>query len=145
MPDNPTVIFTEPRKVVIEERPMPTPQSGQLLIRSRSTLISTGTELTILSGEYPPDSHWSRYGKLPFVAGYSNVGEVTAVGAGVDAEWIGKRVATHGPHARYVTASAESARRIPHDALPDEQAAFFTIAEIVMNGVRRSHLQWGEA
>src|SRR5207302_5766520 len=90
--ENPTVVFTEPGKVVIEDRPKPPPNRGQLLIRTRRSLISTGTELTILSGDYPPDSHWSRYGKLPFVAGYSNVGEVIDVGAEVDAAWIGKRV-----------------------------------------------------
>jgi 2-desacetyl-2-hydroxyethyl bacteriochlorophyllide A dehydrogenase len=142
---NPTVVFTQPGKVILEDRPMPSPKAGELLIRTRRTLISTGTELTILRGEYPPDSVWSSYGKMPFVPGYDNIGEVIEVGEGVDRDWVGRRVATYGPHARFVTASAASARTIQREEVTDEHAAFGTLAEIVMNGVRRSHLQWGEA
>ncbi len=51
MDSNPTVVFTQPRQVVIEQREELTPAKDQLLIRTRVTLISTGTELTILNGE----------------------------------------------------------------------------------------------
>ena len=34
---------------------------GEVLIKTRVTLISTGTELTAYMGEFPPDSSWSRY------------------------------------------------------------------------------------
>jgi len=144
MTANPTVVFTGPCQVVLEDWEVPTPGPGDLLIRTRATLISTGTELTILEAKYPPDSQWSRYGKFPFVAGYDNVGEVVAVGAGVEEAWLGRRVATYGPHARFVCLPAAGARVI-RDEVPDEEAAFFTIAEIVMNGVRRGRVTWGEA
>lgn len=144
MKDNPTVVFTEPKHVVIENRPMPAPGDGAMLIQTLKTLISTGTELTILNGEFPRDSAWSAYGRFPFVPGYNNIGVVVDVGKNVDRSWIGRRVASYGPHAAYVVLSPESVRVVHRDIL-DEEAAFFTIAEIVMNGVRRGEVCWGES
>jgi len=141
---NPTVVFEQPRKVVIEDRPIPVPGKGELLIRTSVTLISTGTELTILRGEFPPDSAWGQYGRFPFTPGYDNIGKVVDVGPDVDRKWIGSRVASYGPHAMYVKESVESVRTV-HREIPDDQAVFFTIAEIVMNGVRRSRAEWGDS
>lgn len=143
-PTNPTIVFTAPKRVEIECRQIPAVESGQVLVRTRKTLISIGTELTVLSGEYPEGSKWSKFSKYPFVPGYDNIGEVITVGEGVDRALIGRTVATYGFHARYVTIPAASLRMV-HREIPDEQAAFFTIAEIVMNGVRRGAAQWGEA
>lgn len=141
---NPTVVFPAPKCVEIQSRPIPRPEPGQVLIRTRYTLVSIGTELTVLNGEYPPGSAWARYGTFPYVPGYNNIGEVVALGQGVDPSLMGQTVATYGTHARYVTAPVPALRRF-HRTVPEEQAAFFTIAEIVMNGVRRSSLQWGES
>lgn len=145
MPVDPVVVFKSPKQVIVEDRPRPAPARGELLIRTRRTLISTGTELTVLAGGYAADSAWAQYcGKFPFDPGYNNVGVVEAAGEGVDAAWVGRRVASYGPHAAWVVQAAASVHRIP-DAVPDERAAFWTIAEIVMNGVRRGGVQWGEA
>ena len=141
---NPTIIFSAPRSVVIEDRPLPSPSSGDLLIRTRCTLVSTGTELTLLTADYPRDSAWAKLARYPIRAGYNNIGDVVAVGPGVDPEWVGRRVATYGKHARFAKRPADSALPVRSDVL-DEDAAFFTIAEIVMNGVRRSGATWGEA
>jgi 2-desacetyl-2-hydroxyethyl bacteriochlorophyllide A dehydrogenase len=137
-------VFKEPGTVVIEDRQKPVPGPGEILIQTRATLISIGTELTILRGEFPPDSAWSRYGRFPFVPGYNNIGEVVDVGSAVAPDWLGRKVATYGPHARYVCAATASARPVPPD-IADEHAVFFTIAEIVLNGVRRSQVQLGES
>ena len=55
---NPSVVFTEPGVVAFRDAPVPRPGPGEVLLRTRRTLISTGTELTILSGKFPPDSAW---------------------------------------------------------------------------------------
>lgn len=141
---NPTVVFAEPGRAVLEDRPMPSPLENELLIRTQTTLISTGTELTILKGEYPEGSYWASYGKLPFLPGYDNVGVVVEVGGSVGSEWVGKKVATYGTHARYVTFDSELARPIERP-IPDEEAVFFSISDIVMNGVRRAGVRWGES
>jgi threonine dehydrogenase-like Zn-dependent dehydrogenase len=144
MPTNPTIVFAAPRVVRLEDRPRPQPADGQLLIRTSRTLISQGTELTILSAEYPPGSYWADYGRLPFEPGYDNVGTVVEVGPGVPRSWLGTKVGTYGQHAAYTLSDPQTVRPIDRD-IPDEQAVFFTIAEIVMNGVRRAQTTWGEA
>jgi hypothetical protein len=58
--NNPTVVFLEPKQVTIEDRPMPSPGDNGLLAQTKRTLISTGTELTILNGEFPKDSAWAQ-------------------------------------------------------------------------------------
>lgn len=141
---NATIVFTAPGKVQIQEQDRPAPGPNEVLIRTRQTLISIGTELTILSGEYPPDSYWARYGKFPYYPGYNNIGQIVEIGPGVDNGRLGQRVATYGRHAAYVVCNVEGLRMIPSD-VPDEEALFFTFAEIVMNGIRRSRLEWGEA
>lgn len=144
MDKNPTIVFVKPAEVSLENREKPSPGKGELLIKTRCTLISTGTELTILSGEFPQNSAWSGYGKFPFIPGYDNVGEIIDVGTDVDRNWIGKRVATYGRHSLYVVVNTQSAQLI-HREIRDEQAVFFTIAEIVMNSVRRSNVRFGES
>lgn len=144
MSKNPTVVFAEPKKVVIEDRDIPSPQGGELLIETQCTLISTGTELTILNGEFPKVSRWADYGKFPFVAGYNNIGRVVEVGKGVEKNWIGSKVATFRPHAKYVLFNAADTQPIQHENVPDEQGAFFHIMLFSMNSVRRSNVRMGE-
>jgi NADPH:quinone reductase-like Zn-dependent oxidoreductase len=36
---NPTIVFTQPRQVAIEDREMPSPGEGELLIKTRMTMI----------------------------------------------------------------------------------------------------------
>ena len=143
MPTNPTVVFTDVETVTVEERSVTDPGPEEVLVRSARTLVSTGTELTVLSGDVPPGSTWDDHIEYPFTPGYNNVGTVVEVGDAVESLSEGQRVATYGSHAKYVCAEASACRPVP-DAVTDEEATFFTIAEIVMNGVRRSDLGWGE-
>ncbi len=140
---NPTVVFTAPGQVAVEDRPLPVPTAGQVLIQTRRTLISTGTELTILNGQFPPQSRWADYGRFPFVPGYDHIGEVVEVGPEVDRAWLGRKVGSYAAHAAYVLGRPAALRPV-HREVPDEEAAFFTLAEIAMNGVRRGQVTWGE-
>ena len=139
---NPTVVFPEPGEVVLRDRERPSPGPGEVLVETDTTLVSTGTELTVLSGEYPEGSNWDEYGEYPFTAGYVNVGTVVEAGAAADLA-AGTRVATWSPHAAYVTAGADECVVVP-DAISDEEASLFAIAQVVMNGLRRGRVEWGE-
>jgi len=140
--DNPTVVFPGPQEVEIEDRERPAPAADEVLVETATSLVSTGTELTILSGDYPEESVWDDYGTYPFDAGYANVGTVVEAGAAADIS-PGTRVATWSPHAAYVTARATDCVVVP-DAVTDDQASLFAIAQIVMNGIRRGRVTWGE-
>ncbi|WP_255171481.1 zinc-dependent alcohol dehydrogenase [Natrononativus amylolyticus] len=144
MTTNHTVVFTDVESPAIEERPVPKPEADQVLIRSNRTLVSTGTELTALAGDVPRGSSWDDHIEYPFTPGYNNIGTVVETGDDVASVSTGQRVATYGGHAEYVCTAAAACRPIP-DGVTDDEATFFTIAEIVMNGVRRSDLTWGES
>jgi 2-desacetyl-2-hydroxyethyl bacteriochlorophyllide A dehydrogenase len=141
---NPAVVFTAPGEVALRDVPVGEPGPGEVLLRTRRTLISTGTELTILSGKFPADSAWGRYGRFPFLAGYSAVGEVAAVGAGVHRVKVGDLVAASTPHARYAAASADSL--VPASEAADllDFLPFCTLGQTAMNGVRRSGAGLGD-
>lgn len=140
---NERVVFEGHGEVAVREADVPDPDPDEVCIRSARTLISTGTELTILTGEYEAGSDWADVAEFPFYPGYDNVGRVVGVGDNVEGFIVGDRVAGYGAHARYATVDADACRPVP-DGVSDDEAAFFTIAEIVMNGVRRGRLTWGE-
>ncbi len=141
---NPTVVFTGPEQVVLEDRPIPEPGAGEVVLNSICSLISIGTELTALSGKYPEGSVWEACFPYPHLPGYNNIGTVIAVGEGVEPALIGEKYASWGNHAAYVLQKTDELYPV-NDDVPDDQAVLFTIAQIVMNAIRRSGLAWGEA
>jgi 2-desacetyl-2-hydroxyethyl bacteriochlorophyllide A dehydrogenase len=142
--ENVFVVFAKQNTVTLESGPVPQPKEGEVLIRTRKTLISTGTELTRLSGEFPKDSVWAGYSVYPTRSGYDNIGVIIGVGKSVSKELVGKRVGTYGEHARFVVSRADELRFV-RDDVSDDEAVFYTIAEIVLNGVRRANVRLGDA
>lgn len=140
---NKTIVFPEPGEVIIEERPIPEPEEDEVLIRTEYSLISIGTELTLMSGEYPDNSRWEEYGGFPYIPGYDNIGVVEDVGDNIEHPSVGDRVATQGEHAAYVCVPSTDCHPVP-SSVSGPEASFFTIAEIAMNGIRRGDLTWGE-
>ena len=137
-----TVIFTEPYKAEIQEIDCPKPGKSEVLIRTEQTLISTGTELTFLTGECPEKSKWSEYIHYPQKSGYSNVGIIEEVGEGVSKDLIGKRVASFSGHSQYVIVNVNELRMINYEIKPEE-ATFFALAETTINGIRRTGIELG--
>src|ERR687884_322753 len=85
--------FIGPGQVELERQPVRPPGPGQVLIETRRTLISTGTELIALHRRFEPGSHWDRWVQYPFSPGYSSAGIVREVGEGVENLKPGDRVA----------------------------------------------------
>src|SRR5947207_2776947 len=144
MPAGHRVVFRAPRQVALEEQEWGEPGPGQVLLQTESTLISTGTELTALSGDFPPGSRWAEYIQYPCGVGYSNAATVVAAGEGVEHVRPGDRVASTSAHATYALRRAADLWPVPAE-VDAEAAAFATLAEIVMGGVRRSRLAFGES
>lgn len=145
MPEkNLQIVFTGAQNAELVEAPIPRPEPGRVLLRSKVTLISTGTELSIYSGRGPKGSAWDVFGKYPYYPGYDCVGEVVETGEGVDESLLGATVAGWGLHSRYTAVEEQHVEVMPEGVSADA-AVFQTIAEIVMNGVRRPGVQWGES
>ena len=154
---NSVIVFPKAGEAVLEETEIPGLGEDQILIRTRVSMISTGTELTAFCGEFPADSTWAKFFHCPYYPGYNNIGDVVAVGSERNRHMLGQRVATNGNHAAYVIQTLQpdandgytQARGrteyfpVP-ETLTDEEAVFFVIPQIVMNGIRASKINWGE-
>jgi predicted dehydrogenase/threonine dehydrogenase-like Zn-dependent dehydrogenase len=155
------------------EVPAPSARPGGLLVATRCSLISTGTERTkIVTGEQNllqksrarPDlvkkvvdrarteGVRSAVGvardRLNALApiGYSAAGVVVEVGRGVDDFAPGDRVACGGEganHAEILAVQKHLAARIP-DGVSFEDAAYATIGAIALHGVRQAQAALGE-
>jgi len=81
-------VLRGPRDVLVEERPVPTPGPGEVLVEIASV------------GACGSDTHFYEHGRIgqvevryPRVLGHEASGRIVAVGGGVDPERIGERVA----------------------------------------------------
>src|SRR5690242_212370 len=110
---NHEIWFNGPGAVEIRSSEIPCPGPGEVLIRTRATLISAGTELALLRGPVFSGSAWSDFARFPRRVGYSNVGEVFAVGVGVADSLKGALVASRGCHAAWVLRDAADIRLVP--------------------------------
>ncbi|MEM3815942.1 MAG: zinc-binding dehydrogenase [Candidatus Bathyarchaeia archaeon] len=138
------VVFPVANSVEIEEFDVREPSEGEVLIESVATLISTGTELTALTGDFPKPSAWSMYVKYPFIPGYSCVGRIIMCGANVKGFKTGDLVAATSPHATHTTIRADQIMSVP-EGINVEEACFHTIAAGVMNSIRLAKVSLGES
>ena len=138
--------MTEPRRVVvpapgsvsIERFNLPQPGPSQILLRARTTLISPGTERAFFLALPNTDAAY------PLYPGYSMIGEVMAMGEGVEGLRVGDRVACAAPHASHALAAAADCQIAPTD-LSDERAVFFNMLAIAMQGIRKARIELGES
>lgn len=154
----------------LTEVPAPQVKRGCVLIHTRCSLISPGTERMMLDfgkanwidkarqqpdkvkmvlQKIKTDGFWPTYeavqSKLdqPLALGYSNVGEVIAVGEGVTQFKAGDRVVSNGPHAEMVCVPQNLCAKIP-DGVSYEQASFTVLGAIALQGVRLLNPTLGE-
>lgn len=138
------VVFTAPLQVEILDRGIKHDLlPGEIRVKTTRTLISTGTELTVLRGRHTPGSVWDKLFEYPWDAGYCNVGVVLEVAKDVTEFKPGNRVSSTGPHATEFTISENDALLID-EGISDDEAAFATIAQIVMQGIRLADIKLGE-
>jgi predicted dehydrogenase/threonine dehydrogenase-like Zn-dependent dehydrogenase len=154
----------------LDDIPAPSVEIGHVLIKTRCTLVSQGTEkLLIQFGKaslfQKARSHPAKvmqvlskirtdglmqtaqtvFRKLdePLPLGYCNSGVVIGVGDGVVGFRVGDRVASNGPHAEVVSVPQNLVARIP-DKVSDEAAAFTVIGAIGLQGIRLGKPELGE-
>jgi len=152
------------------EAPVPALREGHLLIRTRLSLISAGTERMLVDfgrasmlerARQQPDKVRQLIEKVrtdgalaaidavrnkldqPLAMGYSNVGTVTEVGRGVTEFKIGDRVVSNGSHAGFVCVPKNLSARIP-SGVDDESAAFTVLGAIGLQGLRLAQPTIGE-
>jgi len=155
---------------ILEEVPVPSVKAGAVLIRTTRSLVSLGTERMLVDfgkanflqkAKQQPDkvkmvldkvktdglrptleAVFNKLGQ-PLPLGYCNVGEVVAVGKGVQEFSVGDRVASNGNHAEFVSVPKNLVAKIP-DNVSDEEATFTVIGSIGLQGIRLLNPTFGE-
>ncbi len=150
--------------------PAPSAGSAALVVETRATVVSAGTERMLVEfgranlldkARQQPDKVRQVLDKVrtdglaptleavrakldaPIPLGYCHAGVVVEAGDGVRQFRRGDRVVTNGAHAEYVRVPQTLAARIP-DAVGFETAAFTPLAAIGLQGVRLAAPTLGE-
>jgi predicted dehydrogenase/threonine dehydrogenase-like Zn-dependent dehydrogenase len=161
-------------KTSVEEGPIPTPRAGFALVRTCASLVSAGTERSVVEfaeksllgkARSRPDlvrqvmDKARREGLLgtveaafnrldePLALGYSSAGVIEALGADMPGFQVGQRVACAGGNYAVHAEYAVVPRNLLAP-LPDnvdfESAAFATLASVSLHGFRLADPQVGE-
>ncbi len=142
---NPEIIFPEPGEVQIRNAEPGPLGPDEVRIRTRSSLISAGTEGASYSGQPWTRPDGKQMPTYPATPGYSNAGVVVEIGAEVDRFEVGDRVASTAGHRLHNT-FAQTRDNLWHvpESVSDDEATFCVLGCTVLNGVRLGHPQIGE-
>ncbi len=148
--NNSLVSFQAPYQVQTQEKPVPEPQAGQILVQVQSSAISPGTEMLVYRGQLPPemqadDTIAALQEKFvyPMQYGYACVGVVVRGGDERRQEWVGRRVFAFQPHQRFFVCRPQEVIPIPTQ-VADEDALFFPNLETAVNLVQDAAPVLGE-
>lgn len=134
------LVFAAPRRVEVIEEDSGSPPPGHLLVQTRVSAISAGTELLAFRDELPANlplddtlpalaAATTRY---PFRYGYAAVGKVIATGDGVAPGWVGRQVFSFQPHASAFSVAAADAWAVP-EGMDAERAVLLANMETAVN------------
>ena len=133
------LIVTGARQAEFEEVDQPACGATDVLVRSRTTAISTGTELRVYRAS--PVDHEGKYlhERVPFVLpaenGYSMVGDVIETGPEVDGISAGDRVFLPAAHRQVAVMDVSRVTPLP-ESVPDDEAALLSILEVAHRALR---------
>jgi len=137
------LVFKGPYKAEMETFQVPEPGPGEILVETKYSLISLGTELFWYTGEhtYFRDGTWS----YPFYSGYSNVGRVVKA-EGSEPFKPGDLVFTLAPHTSHHSLPLDSPdiHKLP-DGLDPILATFTALGWVAVHGLKVSGLSLGES
>ncbi|MGA6927281.1 MAG: zinc-binding alcohol dehydrogenase [Desulfosarcina sp.] len=133
------VVMVEPGRVAVEAGPMPRPTADEVLVRTRFSAISPGTEMLVYRGQWPAgvaldatlDALTGPF-TYPVTYGYCAVGRVIEQGNAVAGDWLDRRVFAFHPHQTHFCARPTVLHPIPDD-LEDENALFLPSMETAVN------------
>src|SRR5512143_429803 len=106
--------FAGPGEIAVREETVGRPAFGQVLVKTLISAISPGTEILIYRGQAPADvavdetiAALAGTFTYPLKYGYAAVGQVVALGPGVQPELKGKPVFAFHPHESHFLATPD--------------------------------------
>ena len=133
------VVWPSRAKVDLETFDVPPVGDDEVLVATDCTLISPGTERAFLLGL--PNAQ----GRYPSRPGYSNIGTVIETGKAVTDWAVGDRVASTQGHTSHFVTAPNRLLKVPSTDVPTEEAVFFNLGAIALQGVRKARIELGEA
>ncbi|WP_221360226.1 zinc-binding dehydrogenase [Streptomyces beigongshangae] len=134
--------FGSPDGLAIVDLPVPAPAAGQVLIATEAVGVG-GVDIVIRSGALA--AYGFKEGHIP---GGEVAGTVTAVGDGVDASWIGRRVwgstGTGGGYVEQAVAPVEQILPLPRDLSAAASVTLGSSGAVAHFGLRHAHFAPGE-
>jgi threonine dehydrogenase-like Zn-dependent dehydrogenase len=141
--DRRSLYFTRPYETELRRTEFE-PTADGVVVETRVSAISSGTELLVYRGEAPTDlpadaTIEALEGDLSFPVryGYAAVGEVVATGAEVDDAWRGRDVFAFNPHESRFAARPADLVPVPGDVPPAAMAllpSVETATSLVLDG-----------
>ena len=134
-----SIIFKKPYEVDIQVHPVPEVEENKVLVKTKWSAISPGSEMLVYKGlvpsGWPIDSTIQSLGgtfQYPVKYGYTTVGEIVAVGPRVRDDWLGRSVFSFHPHESYFLAKPEELICIPSE-IDSTEALFLPNMETAVN------------
>jgi 2-desacetyl-2-hydroxyethyl bacteriochlorophyllide A dehydrogenase len=131
--------FDGNRQLEWRQASLPSLTADSLLVKTKYSAISAGTELLVYRGELPTDisldptlAALQNASHYPLRYGYACVGTVIAVGNAVPNEFLGKHLFAFQPHADYFQTRIGEFQILPEDVTP-EAALFLANMETAVN------------
>ncbi|MGW0683806.1 zinc-binding dehydrogenase [Streptomyces sp. NPDC002754] len=136
--------FGRPEGMAVVDLPAPVPAAGQVLVATEAIGVG-GVDALIRSGALAAYGLF-REGHVP---GSEVAGTVTAVGSGVDASWVGRRVwaftGTGGGYAEQAVAAVDAVLPLPADRSGADAVTLGTSAVVAHFALRHAHFAPGES
>ena len=108
------IIFARKGVVELEDFEPRAPLEGEVLLESLHSLISIGTETTILHAKYAPGTHFAQRFSFPQIkTGVQTIARVIAAGPGANAFEIGQIVFVRMGHASHCTVPQSQCSLVP--------------------------------
>ena len=146
-----SVIFKNPHEIELLQDDLPSPGSGEVLIKTHLSAISPGTEMLVYRGQFPPKlpvdknittlAHELRY---PLKYGYTTIGRVIETGPTVSKGWLDRMVFCFNPHESHFVVHQDQLIPVPVDIDP-ENALFLPNMESAVNFLMDGRPIIGEA
>jgi 2-desacetyl-2-hydroxyethyl bacteriochlorophyllide A dehydrogenase len=141
--DRRSLYFTRPYETELRRTTFE-PAADEVVVETRVSAISSGTELLVYRGEAPTDlpadaTIEALEGDLSFPVryGYAAVGDVVEMGSAVDPEWAGRTVFAFNPHETRFAAAPDDLVPVPDDVAPEVMAllpSVETATSLVLDG-----------
>lgn len=135
-------VFTGKQEVSLEQFEPAELKENEVLVKTRYSLMSTGTENIVFNRQFEAGTGWDNWVKYPFYPGYLMMGEIAAVGSAVTQRVVGERVVARAGHASVHVKSENDVFPVP-ESIDDQQAVWFGLAKIAFMAVKVSDYQVG--